>query len=69
MRLTLYWRGRDVIDVEVHAWKKRADDGSEPPKMEAVGYLADSSRAEPTDEPDTRVFGFGVVTRRDGMGA
>lgn len=25
MRLNLYWRGRDVLDVEVHVWRKRPD--------------------------------------------
>lgn len=62
MRLTLCWRGRDVFDVELHVWRRREDDKSEEaPQMQAVGYLADSSRAEPMECPDTTVssFGFG----------
>lgn len=60
MRLNLYWRGRDVIDIELHIWRKRdeaSDTGA--PTLEAVGYLADSSRAEAT-QPDTTTFGFGT---------
>lgn len=59
LRLNLYWRGRDVIDVEVHLWKKREDsDQPEPPKLEASsGGLQE--RAEPFGGPDTAVsFGF-----------
>lgn len=60
MRLNLYWRGRDVIDIEMHIWKKRDEESeAETPKLEAVGYLADSSRAEAT-QPDTTTFGFGT---------
>lgn len=59
MRLNLYWRGRDVIDVELHVWKKRedppADDG---PPLRAAGHLQDAARAEPMAHPDTVVFGF-----------
>lgn len=58
MRLTLSWRGRDVIDVEIHAWRKHVDE-PEQPKLMASGNLQDFSRAEPM-APDTAVcFGFG----------
>ena len=61
MRLNLYWRGRDVLDIEAHLWRKRPDDDEpEQPKLQAAANLADSSRAEPMDAPDTYVaFGFG----------
>lgn len=60
MRLNLYWLGRDVIDIELHVWKKRDEtQESQGPSLEAVGYLADSSRAEAT-QPDTTTFGFGT---------
>ena len=60
MRLTLYWRGRDVLDIEAHLWKKREEpEPDNAPKLEAVGYLADSSRAEPS-QPDTTTFRFGT---------
>lgn len=62
MRLNLYWRGRDVIDVEAHLWRKRedADTGEGPPKLTAAPHLADSARAEPMEYPDTTVrIGFG----------
>lgn len=61
MRLNLYWRGRDVIDVEVHAWRKRPDDSAEDdgPTLRAAGHLQSSERAEPMT-PDTAVrIGFG----------
>ena len=60
MRLTLYWRGRDVLDLELHVWKRRAAaDAPDLPRIEAAGHLVDSERAEPT-EPDTTTFGFGA---------
>lgn len=59
MRLNLYWRGRDVVDLEIHLWRKRDEPKEDDaPKLEAVGYLADSSRSEPA-QPDTTTFGFG----------
>lgn len=60
MRLNLYWRGRDVLDIEAHLWRKRDDDEPEQPKMQAAAHLADSSRAEPMEASETYVaFGFG----------
>lgn len=62
MRVNLYWRGRDVIDVELHVWKRRADDDKteEPPKLQAAAHPVDVSRAEPMSCPDTTVsIGFG----------
>ena len=61
MRLNLYWRGRDVIDIEAHLWRKRADDQPqpEPPTLEATGG-GQAERAEHFGDPDTIVsFGFG----------
>lgn len=60
MRLNLYWRGRDVIDVELHLWRKRDDEpAAEPPVIQASGVLQDADRAEPM-QPDTTAFGFGT---------
>ena len=58
MRINVYWRGRDVIDVEFHLWRRREDEPQRLPTLQAVGYLADSDRAEPM-QPDTTTFGFG----------
>jgi hypothetical protein len=69
VRLNLYWRGRDVIDVEVHVFRRRrGSEDNEPtlqsedkePTLQAAGQLAASELAEPM-EPDTYVripFGF-----------
>lgn len=59
MRLNLYWRGRDVIDVELHVWRQRAeDDGDEPPTLQASGG-GQAERAETFGDPGTVVsFGF-----------
>ena len=64
MRLNLYWRGRDVIDVEVHVWKRRADDacdddcGCTGPALESSGN-GQFELAEPMEAPDTTVrIGF-----------
>jgi len=59
MRLNVYWRGRDVIDVEVHLWRKRDDDEQpDPPKLEASGG-GQVERADHFGDPDTAVsFGF-----------
>ncbi len=60
MRLNLYWRGCDVIDIEVHVWKmRRADEdiAETAPSMQAAPHLAASELANDM-APDTRVFGF-----------
>lgn len=64
MRLNWYWRGIDVIDVEVHAnclrvevFSPREDEQGDAPRIEAAGHLAASEIAEPI-EPDTSTFGF-----------
>jgi hypothetical protein len=61
VRVNLYWRGRDVLDVELHQWRKREDTpphGS-PPKLEATGG-GQAERADTFGDPDTIVsFGFG----------
>lgn len=62
MRLSLYWRGRDVLDVELHVWRKRDDDQPEPdaPRLEASGGGGQAERADAFGDPDTIVsFGFG----------
>lgn len=64
MRLNLYWRGRDVIDIEVHVWRLRdEDDEDEGPALQASGHLAASELADGTPSPDTYAqalsFGFG----------
>lgn len=61
MRLNLYWRGRDVIDVELHVWKQRKDDETpgNSPKLKASGG-GQAERADQFGDPDTVVvFGFG----------
>ncbi len=60
MRLNLYWRGRDIIDIEAHVWKKRRCDDEvfeEAPSLQAASHLAASELANDV-APDTRVFGF-----------
>lgn len=57
MRLTLHWRGKPLValDVAAHSPDDEADQG---PPLQAAGALQDVTRAEPA-EPDTRVVGFG----------
>lgn len=55
MRLNLYWRGRDVIDIEAHVWRKRPSENSE---VLVRNTSLDTGFAEDT-EPDTYVRGFG----------
>lgn len=60
MRLSLHWRGRDVIDIDAHLWRKRDDDQPDRgPTLQAAAHLEDADRAEPA-QPDTPVFGFGT---------
>lgn len=64
VRLNLYWRGRDVIDVELHLWRKRPDDAtpeSDGPKLEASGG-GSSERASTFGDPMT-IAGFGFQAK------
>lgn len=54
MRLNLYWRGRDVIDIEAHIWRRRRED-DDTTVIHASLPVSDAS--EPID-PDTWAFGF-----------
>jgi hypothetical protein len=62
VRLTLYWRGYDLLDVELHLIRRRPDDDPpdhDGPALEAGGSLESSDRAEPYGDPATVVrFGF-----------
>ena len=65
MRLNLYWRGRDVVDLELHLWRKR-EKPSPPgrgPRLQAAGQCADVTLAEPLPSPDTTVAGRFGFTR------
>ena len=55
MRLTLHWRGKPLIAVDLVATSPEDDPGG--PALEAAGSLADSTLAEPI-QPDTHVFGI-----------
>lgn len=55
MRLNLYWRGWDLIDIEAHLLSRRRDDDD----MIVVRTLLEGSEMAEEIEPDTRVFGFG----------
>jgi hypothetical protein len=57
MRLTLHWRGRPLLAVDLVATSPEDDPGG--PTLEAAGNLQASDLAEPM-EPDTRVIGFGA---------
>jgi hypothetical protein len=59
MRLNLYWRGFDIVDVEVHLFRRRIDGDD---VLITRTMLEDSERSDAID-PDTWVFGFagGVV--------
>ena len=55
MRLNLYWRGWDLVDVEVHLVRRRPDD--EPVEVSNSG--GQFELAEPMEAPDTTVrIGF-----------
>lgn len=63
MRLNLYWRGRDVLDIEAHVWKRRPPEPKpkpepEGPALHAAPHLADTAYARDFGPPDTVVFGF-----------
>ena len=59
MRINVYWRGRDVIDIELHIWKRREDSAQDDgPTLQASGGGL-QERAEPYGDPMTQVsFGF-----------
>lgn len=58
MRLNLYWRGRDIIDIELHVWRLRDDDPQPGPVLEAAAG-GEFERADPMEAPDTTVrIGF-----------
>jgi hypothetical protein len=65
MRLNLYLRGVDLLDVELHAgrvnvavFQPRPDDAPNGPKLEATSG-GQFEQAEPM-QPDTPVFGYGT---------
>ncbi|MCW2763860.1 MAG: hypothetical protein JWR85_4061 [Marmoricola sp.] len=59
MKLNLYWRGRDVIDIELHLWRLRKtttvvkDDG---PSLRAGASLQSAAFAKPTTPQTTIGF-------------
>lgn len=60
MRLNLYWRGRDVLDVELHVWRRRGDEQPEPNAGIEATAGGNFELAEPMEAPDTTVrIGFG----------
>ena len=64
MRLNLYWRGIDLIDVELHLFRHRDDDEptGQPPVLSAAAHPVDVSRADGPawqDDQPVVVFGFG----------
>ena len=58
MRLTLHWRGRPLIALDLVAASPDNDTDDGPP-LQAAGHLQDSTRADPI-EPDIKTFGFGA---------
>jgi hypothetical protein len=58
VRLNLYWRGWDLIDVELHLCRRRPDDDDDGPTLRAHGG-GQAERADPFGDPGTVVtFGF-----------
>lgn len=57
MRLNLYWRGIDVIDIEFHLWRERLDPEDDV-LVTSIADLPGSELAEDA-EPDTYVHAFG----------
>jgi len=59
VRLNLYWRGRDVLDVELHLWRRRDEPTAEAaPTMQANGG-GQAERSDHFGDPATIVtFGF-----------
>lgn len=67
MRLNLYWRGRDVVDVEVHVWKLRDPEPVDAgPALQARAHLADTALAEPFGDAAT-ITSFGFCASPDGQ--
>jgi hypothetical protein len=58
MRVTLHWRGKPLVGVDLVAMSPVDDPGG--PPLEASGHLQDSTRADRI-EPDT--FAFGISQR------
>lgn len=66
MRLNVYLRGIDIIDIELHAGRvnvavfqpRDGDEPGAPPKIEATSG-GQFEHAGGTSEPDTAVMGFG----------
>lgn len=68
MKLTLAWRDRDVLDVELHLWRKRDDETDDAPRLEASGG-GQAERASTYGDPAAIVrFGFSHI-QHDGNGA
>lgn len=59
MRLNLYWRGWDLLDVELHIVRRRPDGNAadEGPSLRATDG-GQAERADPFGDPGT-VVGFG----------
>ncbi len=55
MRLTLHWRGKPLIAIDLTAMSPDDDPGG--PSLEAAGQLQDSTLAVPM-QPETFVFGI-----------
>jgi hypothetical protein len=53
VRLNLYWRGWDLVDIEVHLVRRRPADNDGPVLESAAG--GQFELAEPEPYPDTRV--------------
>lgn len=64
MKILITAAGRDVVDVELHVWRKRKPPSAAPapkdegPVLRASGHLQSSERGREM-QPDTRTFGFG----------
>ena len=57
MRLTLHWRGRPLLALDLTTQSPEDDPGG--PALEAAGHLQDVTRADAM-QPDTTTFGFGT---------
>jgi hypothetical protein len=59
MRLTLHFRGKPLLAVDLAAHSPDDEQPDEGPALQAAPALQDAERAEPM-EPDTRAIGFGI---------